>query len=259
MTTATQTISIPVDLTNPGQFFACCGLLELAHRLWPTATSLFRDNDFQLLGGGSLVQLLEVLASKPPVQLDGQDDMTSPLFLQPPFKLRLGWWKDDSAGDTTFKTWAGQQKIVRIARAMHAAFRASSIAPELLLNTPAVLYDPVERSKTVEPFYFDSRRAAQAKSIDVGFSADAHDMMMPVYAAVEFLCLVGLQRFRPQRRNDDRFRYSTWPFPLLPQAASAVACGAVSIPGSCSFAFPLLYRTKYLKGFLPATMIGDDQ
>lgn len=30
-------ITIPVDLTNPGQFFACCGLLELADRLWPGA------------------------------------------------------------------------------------------------------------------------------------------------------------------------------------------------------------------------------
>ena len=26
-------IPIPVDLTSPGQFFACCGLLELADRL----------------------------------------------------------------------------------------------------------------------------------------------------------------------------------------------------------------------------------
>ena len=30
-------VSIPVDLSNPGQFFACCGLLELADRIWPKA------------------------------------------------------------------------------------------------------------------------------------------------------------------------------------------------------------------------------
>ena len=35
--TDTQPIRIPVKLTNPGQFFACCGLLELADRLWPGA------------------------------------------------------------------------------------------------------------------------------------------------------------------------------------------------------------------------------
>jgi CRISPR-associated protein Csx14 len=37
MSNHTPNIRIPVDLTNPGQFFACCGLLELADRLWPGA------------------------------------------------------------------------------------------------------------------------------------------------------------------------------------------------------------------------------
>jgi CRISPR-associated protein Csb3 len=84
-------------------------------------------------------------------------------------------------------------------------------------------------------------------------------MIMPVYAAVEFLCLVGLQRFRPIRHDDDRFHYYTWSLPLPPRTAAAAACGAVSLSSARSFAFPLLYRTKYLKGFLPATIIGDDQ
>jgi CRISPR-associated protein Csb3 len=30
--------TVNVDVTNPGQFMACCGLLELAHRLWPGVT-----------------------------------------------------------------------------------------------------------------------------------------------------------------------------------------------------------------------------
>ncbi len=34
MSAKNANIAIPVDLTNPGQFFACCGLLELADRLW---------------------------------------------------------------------------------------------------------------------------------------------------------------------------------------------------------------------------------
>ena len=29
-----MSFSVNVDPTNPGQFFACCGLLELADRLW---------------------------------------------------------------------------------------------------------------------------------------------------------------------------------------------------------------------------------
>lgn len=39
-------IHISVDLTNPGQFFACCGLLELADRLWPGAEGWFERRHF---------------------------------------------------------------------------------------------------------------------------------------------------------------------------------------------------------------------
>jgi CRISPR-associated protein Csb3 len=35
------TLSVQVDARNPGQFFACCGLFELAHRLWPRAEAWF--------------------------------------------------------------------------------------------------------------------------------------------------------------------------------------------------------------------------
>jgi CRISPR-associated protein Csx14 len=34
-------ITLDVDLRNPGQFFACCGLLELASRLWPGSEGWF--------------------------------------------------------------------------------------------------------------------------------------------------------------------------------------------------------------------------
>ena len=33
MSEPTPSIAVSVDPTNPGQFFACCGLLELADRL----------------------------------------------------------------------------------------------------------------------------------------------------------------------------------------------------------------------------------
>ena len=36
-----MSIRINVDPTNPGQFFACCGLLELANRLWGDAEGWF--------------------------------------------------------------------------------------------------------------------------------------------------------------------------------------------------------------------------
>jgi CRISPR-associated protein Csb3 len=37
-------LSVDVDVTNPGQFFACCGMLELAHRLWPGSEGWFAED-----------------------------------------------------------------------------------------------------------------------------------------------------------------------------------------------------------------------
>lgn len=44
MTEPEPSITVAVDPTNPGQFFACCGLLELADRLWPGAEGWFADD-----------------------------------------------------------------------------------------------------------------------------------------------------------------------------------------------------------------------
>jgi len=56
-------IKIPIDLTNPGQFFACCGLLELADRLWPGAEGWFESDQFciNIVSGGSLQSIVKSL------------------------------------------------------------------------------------------------------------------------------------------------------------------------------------------------------
>ena len=54
-------IKIPVDLTNPGQFFACCGLLELADRLWPGAEGWIGGREFCIQFDGTLRTLLACL------------------------------------------------------------------------------------------------------------------------------------------------------------------------------------------------------
>lgn len=42
-------ISVRVDPANPGQFFACCGLLELADRLWGGAEGWFNDEETEFI------------------------------------------------------------------------------------------------------------------------------------------------------------------------------------------------------------------
>ncbi len=252
-------IRVAVDPSNPGQFFACCGLFELADRLWRGAEAWFEERHFCIVAsinnanGNSLAELLAAVHAAKLFVTDADNEMTSPLRVPSPFNLQLDWWNDDRSGGGELKTWAGRMKVVGIANAMHATLIDSRITPESLLNLSAVLFDPEEAKKTIEPFYFDARRAAQAHVVDIGFSPDAQQMKMPVFAAVEFLCLVGLQRFRPSASGDDRTRrYSTWSHPLSLTAAAAIACGAIAVSGVRQFRFRLLFRTKYLKGFLTA-------
>src|SRR5438270_7107454 len=58
-----MTIRVAVDPTNPGQFFACCGLLELADRLWPEAEGWFDEREFCIARGGGLSELLQRLSA----------------------------------------------------------------------------------------------------------------------------------------------------------------------------------------------------
>jgi len=59
------TLAVKVDVTNPGQFFACCGLLELGHRLWRGAEGWFTESCFNIGAGecrpGALASLLDEL------------------------------------------------------------------------------------------------------------------------------------------------------------------------------------------------------
>ena len=258
MTSFDPTIRVAVDPTNPGQFFACCGLFELADRMWGGAEAWFEQTQFCVAAsseksGCSLTKLLAAIRAATLVIVEPENEMTTPLRLSSPFDLQLDWWNDDRSGGSQLKTWAGQQKVVRIARAMHATLGDAALTSETLFNSLAVLFDSDVPSETVQPFYFDARRGAQADSVDIGFSPDAQKMKTAVYAAVEFLCLVGLQRFRPSSADDDGIRsYRAWHVPLLPSAAAAVIAGRADMPQLSEFRFRLLFRTKYLKGFLTA-------
>lgn len=148
-----MSIQVAVDPTNPGQFFACCGLLELADRLWPGAEAWFAEGgrEFRIacegnLEGvadrlrttrvqGALTQVLQQERAEleqkkrelrkqrqalPPGEEKRRKELGSMyrsgnLKLPGPFELLLDWWQSDD--DATPKTWAGSQAVIRIALA----------------------------------------------------------------------------------------------------------------------------------------------
>jgi hypothetical protein len=269
------TIRINVDLTNPGQFFACCGLLELADRLWQGAHvfGAFSPTSFHLSAGCpqlTLKHLIESFVAAEVEQLDTEDNAASPLHLGDPFNLRLDWWKKvetqnktvvDLGGGHQLKPWAARQNGPLIFRLMRAA--CSSVPLDNLLNHPMEVFDVDKKGKTkkktISPFYFDAHRAGT--SLDIGFSPDEQEMSVKEYPAVESLALVGLQRFRPRVDESGAIRsflYTAWADPLPCTVAMAAVSGMMRVRSCGTFRFTKPSRGgDYLSMFSRATLEGS--
>jgi len=285
------TIRINVDPTNPGQFFACCGLLELADRLWNGAEGWFDEAGYEFflsplianndtnasvfLATLSDCNLVNTMTSS---QLDHlaelksiktKDQSTSeklekksleklwrekPIKLQKPFSIHLDWFLDSRAGGSRFKTWAGQQSVIDIAKTMKQLIdegKYTDVSSGDWLSFTIGHY---------VSFKFDSQEGGHSSAIDVCFVLDLLKMSSGNRPFLELLAFIGLERFRPKQDGKlNSYVYSTWTTPLLPAVAYVVATGEIQTPDSRSFEFPILYRTKYLKSFLPAQPTGDKQ
>ncbi len=250
-----STISVRLDPANPGQFFACCGLLELANRLWRGAEAWFDSSAFYLRPAmrverpvriGDLVRVIAGAALEP---IDPANETSSPILMGTPFNLRLDWWEDERAGGHQLKVWAGSMRGFRIARAMQTVLASEEEAQtSSLLDYGTVVRDPDQPDNKVEPFYFDGRRGASALPIDIGFSPDSLQMTNIAYPAVEFLCLVGLQRFRPVATANRRvFEYRTWSLPLTAMIAPVAVAGLIADSGGSAFRFESAFRTDQRK------------
>jgi CRISPR-associated protein Csb3 len=244
-----MSIRINVDPTNPGQFFACCGLLELADRLWAGAEGWFEEREFCIAANGDLADLIQAASTAELVQLDMDDNTGSAINVRLPFRsLLLDWWQDNRAGGKELKVWAGTMESVRIARAMQHALHGEQFWSPELFDIGLIAYDPDNAEKKVEPYYFDARRGPNAHSRDVGFSPNDLQMTTTAFPAVELLCLVGLQRCLPAKTDQARvFRYYTWPRPLCPELLRAVVPGILTIPGVRGYRFENWYRTGQKK------------
>lgn len=279
-----MTFRVRVDVANPGQFFAACGLFELASRLSADATGRFEGPELVVDGAGALDEVLTAFTmtslGEAPTDRgakadadaapdgDGEDDedvdRSAPLLLGEPFRLRLDWWLDRVAGGRDLKVWAGTMNNVRISRALFAAMQSADYRSARLFDVGQVVNDPASPTKKVEPFCFDARRAPNAHSRDVGFSPDALGLTTTAFPAVELLCLVGLQRFRPAQPDPDKrriFVYRTWATPLPVELASVVVAGAVPFGGCRSYRFENWFRTgqKKHKAFRAAVLVAEGE
>jgi len=279
-------ITFKVDVTNPGQFFACCGILELADRLWPGAEGWFENGRFHIACDGTLRQIVDALAcsditssvgeeglkrlgtllsaTKATLTADDERDKErlralwqgESLLLGNPFNLALNWWRNETNERTGLKTWAAKQLILDIVRPLRSA---------VIANAPlAATEDILQRAVAFDgsSLYFDSHAQSQSRAIDTGFSA--YDLRAVIKEGastrpgLEFFAFIGMQRFRiPPRHSDGTFVYCAWRTPLPALVAALAATGFIRSPNDTCYQFRLLDRTKYMKAFLPATTMEN--
>jgi len=285
MSDPTPTIRVPVDVTNPGQFFACCGLLEMADRLWPGAEGWFdRDRlyfnisckgDFSSLidaiqrisvsssvGAAGLKRLgtLMSVATKSLAKMDLQEKVdlrakwhVETLRFTGPIEITVDWWWNASRETTVLKTWAAKQFILGIVEPMLESVKAAERieSDEVWTSAP---------SSVGLPLYFDSSASSQSTALDAGFSGNdiGLDRLESFDPLVELMSFIAFQRFRPVRGDEaDSLGYALWHYPFSPTVAAAAMAGAVISNRRSQFRFRVLKRTTYMKALLPANPIGD--
>jgi CRISPR-associated protein Csb3 len=259
--------SIPVDLFNPGQVFACLGLLEAADALCGEAEGGFDWSDpaavrFVLRARGEespvavvlgFLTRAEVRAVAPPRSRNDTSKWEVPRDFLPeeapfPFPdpsspatlpvwlchegrcLVLDHWGDATRRDNV-KFWAGA-----------GGFPGAGLARDALDlvrdRLPAATSDPFAlAAPQSSSFRFDWRR--DYVPLDAGFSLNEHANITPRgYPLVELLAALGLSHARPLRLHKLEYRYAvvgrrlsrdSVHLPLLLLRA-ALGCAALPFP-----------------------------
>jgi CRISPR-associated protein Csx14 len=222
--TPTPDITLNVDTRNPGQFYACCGLLEISSRIWPESEAWFevtaRGSRYRIAtNSGDNEPLVEIVrrVSEPDTVVESDAESYAP-GLRPllliPFDLRLDWWIEDGVQKSPLKMWAGQQTPQRIMSDMQAQLSHLKPGHDLLYQQR-----PMKGRWGV-----DAASSWTARS--VGYSPDEQNMPWIAHPGTEVFAAIGLQRCRPLRIEGMKgrwFSYYTWTCPLaisvLPVAA----------------------------------------
>lgn len=254
---------IPVDLCNPGQVFACLGLMEAAEILIGPAEGAYQWSGretrvtFCLAVDGPADPVLEVLRFLSKAEVKALAPAGSGLAAKEPgvatltvegnlfpcprpdtpsalparlvgadgVAIPLGHWADGPAsGRDNLKFWAGAGGYSGAALTRDA-LDLVRLGDNALAETAR---DPFALSAPQSSsFRFDWRRDYTA--LDVGFSPNEHGAIRMVgYPLVELLAAIGLEHARPQRpdpRDKLSYRYAVSNARLPTMLARAVLGG----------------------------------
>lgn len=251
MSNPEPTVRLNADVANPGQFFACCGLLELADRVCGHAEGWFSNEQFHVACAVDVKTLLGILIMDPPTQVTRVANTVDvkPLIAPLQFSFNGGatngitldaWMtikvqKNSAiaAANPPWNFWSGQQTSFRIWRDLRAALAVQlhNIASDGFQN----LF--THRIPLSGRFGFDPDAAWNA--LDLGFSPNDQGMEVESSPAIELLSAIGIQRFRVTiEENNQSFLYATWGEPLVPGGCCCRSKWCNYSPSNKTFPWP---------------------
>jgi CRISPR-associated protein Csx14 len=238
-------IILNVDTRNPGQFFACCGLLEISSRIWRDSEAWFevtgRRSTYRIAtNSGHDDALAEIVrkVSEPDTVIEIDTEYYAaglrPLLLLP-FELQLDWWIEDGVNEKSpLKMWAGQQTPRGI-----------------MTNMQAELRDVKEGQKLFSHQRLMSGRwgidaASSWTARGLGYSPDEQNMPWTAFPATEVFAAIGLQRCRPLRIDEMKGRWFSYHIWTCPLGISVVPAAAVMGKGQIAerYLFQAKMRSK---------------
>ncbi len=227
-------ISIDYEPTNPGQVFACLGLLELVEHYYKEgAEGWFEDKLFHihLLKNSeiNIKDLFDNIKLKEISERRNEEEFKHGILIMEPFNILVDWWLTHyDYGETgRLKTWSGKQNPYVILSACLQAIKDNNFLQsdlQSILNKKSLIYKGKEIKK---PFYFDARLGARSTALDVGYSLFDVGTKIISYPLVDFFCFIGLQYGRPLLTDEKNniFDYYLWNYPLSARLIPLGICG----------------------------------
>lgn len=246
-------LDLPLDPCNPGQFYACCGLLDLCHFFGISTLSHFEVDVNRprpalfVLASEAQLDLRSLLTAGAHATYETINDCEAEASVKPvrvhlpTCETELDWWLDDfRQKPSSFKCWAGQVTSAKLFKELPRLIDVEASTASVFLSARA------SKSK----FGVDPRSAWNA--LDFGYSPNEQGQDAATFPAVEILAGFGLQTFRPPLTKRDNVCFHLWRKPLPRLAAMQAAAGGWPGASLTSFQFSIAKRGQSYKFFTPA-------